>query len=139
MDDPQTIVRALFDQVAKKDLDGLMAYFEEDAVFIDCAGPVRVEGRPAIREMIAEMWIGLPDFHVEEIINIASANDVVICELELFGTHKGQYLDQPPTNVPVSWGATVVYELTRAGTVSREAYYYDSAGVLDQIQGRSKP
>jgi steroid delta-isomerase-like uncharacterized protein len=134
MSDSESIVRRLFDRVEAKDLDAVAALFAEDAVFVDCSDPAVVEGRAAITSMIAEMWVGLPDFRVDEVVNLLSSDRLVLAELELVGTHGGEYLGYPATGSTVRWRTAVVYEIdTSSGTIKREAYYYDSAGLLAQL------
>jgi steroid delta-isomerase-like uncharacterized protein len=138
MSDSEAIVRRLFDRVEAKDLDAVAALFAEDAVFVDCSDPAVVEGRAAIASMIAEMWVGLPDFRVDEVINLVSSDGLVLAELELVGTHGGEYLGHPATGAAVRWRTAVVYEVdTSSGQIKREAYYYDSARLLAQLGARA--
>jgi steroid delta-isomerase-like uncharacterized protein len=134
VNDSESIVRRLFDCVEAKDLDAVASLFAEDAVFVDCTDPATVEGRPAIRSMIAEMWEGLPDFRVAEIVNLLSDERRVLAELELEGTHSGEYLGCPATGSTIRWRTAVVYEIDgESQTIKREAYYYDSGRLLAQL------
>lgn len=136
MDDAKAFIRLLFDRVAAKELDGVAEMFAEDAVFVDAADPAQVEGRAAIRDMVADMWTGLPDFHVERIVTMVADGNTVMAELDLLGSHQGKYLGYQPTGNRIEWSTAVLYELNEEGDqIVREAYYYDSAGLLAQLAG----
>jgi steroid delta-isomerase-like uncharacterized protein len=134
MADPQAVIRALFDRVAVKDLAGAASMFAQDAVFIDAAGPDVLEGRPAIRQMIAEMWEGLPDVRVE-VIAMVGDGSTVMTEIELIGTHLGPYLACPPTGATIRWRGASRYEVDPAnGEIVHESFFYDPAGLLSQLR-----
>jgi cytosine deaminase len=60
-------LRAITDAFNRHDLDAIMAFFTEDAVFESPRGPEpwgrRFEGRAAVREGLAQRFIGIPDVH----------------------------------------------------------------------------
>jgi steroid delta-isomerase-like uncharacterized protein len=134
MGDPQAVIRALFDRVAVKDLAGASSLFAPDAVFIDAADPVVLEGRPVIRQMIAEMWAGLPDVRVD-VIAMVGDGSTVMTEIELIGTHLGSYLGCPPTGATIHWRGASRYEIDPAsGEIVHESFFYDPAGLLAQLR-----
>ncbi|MGH2594524.1 MAG: ester cyclase [Actinomycetota bacterium] len=134
MFDSEQTIRALFDRVASKDLPGLSALFAVDAVFTDAVGPTVVEGRPAITEMVAEMWAGLPDVRVEVRAMVAEGS-TVMAEIELVGTHDGPFLGCAPTGRIISWPGAVRYELSATGEeIVAESFFYDSVGLMAQLE-----
>ena len=133
MSGAQAIIDRLFDRVAAKDLPGAAELFAPDAVFIDAVGPTRVVGRPAITDMIAEMWEGLPDVRVE-VRAIVSQGMTVMAEIELVGTHLGSFLGCAPTGRTVRWPGAVRYELSDSGDeIVQESFFYDSPGLMAQL------
>jgi predicted ester cyclase len=128
----ETIVR-LFDRIAEKDLAGASELFATDAVFTDAAGPTRIVGRPAIREMIAEMWAGLPDVHVE-VRAMVSHGSTLMAEIELVGTHLGPFLGCEPTGGTIYWLGAARYELNGTNEeIIAESFFYDSAALMAQL------
>ena len=60
-------LRAITDAFNRHDLDAIMAFFADDAVFESPRGPdphgSRFEGKAAVREGMAARFIGIPDVH----------------------------------------------------------------------------
>ncbi len=134
MPDPREVIARLFDRDAAKDLDGASALFLTDAVFTDAVGPTEVFGRAAITEMIAEMWEGLPDVHVE-VRAMVSQGATVMAEIELVGTHLGPFLGCEPTGRAIRWPGAARYELSEAGDeIVTESFFYDSHGLFAQLR-----
>ena len=63
-------LREVLDAFNRHDLDGIMAFFADDAVFESPRGPhpwgTRFEGREAIRRGLAARFEGIPDVHYGE-------------------------------------------------------------------------
>lgn len=111
--------------------------YTEDAVFFDCVGPTSYTGRQAIREQVFEpIFTAFPDFRCDnQVRHIMSQGGVVMAELVITGTHMGEYLGHQPTNKPVSWNTTGVWEITGDGLIRREAYYWDAETLAKQLVG----
>lgn len=60
-------LRAITDAFNRHDLDAIMSYFADDAVFESPRGPDawgrRFEGKAAVREGLAARFSGIPDVH----------------------------------------------------------------------------
>ena len=60
-------LRAITDAFNRHDLDAIMAFFADDAVFESPRGPGshgrRFEGKAAVREGLAARFAGIPDVH----------------------------------------------------------------------------
>jgi ketosteroid isomerase-like protein len=60
-------LRAFTATFNQRDLDAVMAYFTDDAVFVSPRGPdpwgTRFEGKERVREGLAARFAGLPDLH----------------------------------------------------------------------------
>jgi ketosteroid isomerase-like protein len=63
-------LREVLDAFNRHDLDGILAFFSEDAVFESPRGPqpwgTRFEGKQAVREGLAARFEGIPDVHYGE-------------------------------------------------------------------------
>jgi len=83
---PEALMRSFTDRVQAGDLDGLVALYEPAAVFEPQPGVV-VEGRPAIRQALAEL-LALRPTMVAETVQVLRADDValVINEWTMTGT-----------------------------------------------------
>jgi len=62
-----TVLRQITDAFNRHDLDAIMAFFTDDAVFLSPRGPEpfgrRFEGKDAVREGLAARFSGIPDVH----------------------------------------------------------------------------
>lgn len=75
---PSEIVRAFCDAWSRLDVDELMAFFTEDAVYHNMPGPP-VQGREAVRRTI-ESFLRPWDHTEWEVLNIAADGNVVFAE-----------------------------------------------------------
>lgn len=84
----KTLERVL-DAFNRHDLDGIMAYFADDAVFESPRGPdawgTRFVGKAAVREGLAQRFSGIPDVHYGEDRHVVSG-DRGVSEWLLTGT-----------------------------------------------------
>ena len=127
----QTIVR-LFDRVAAKDLRGASELFALDAVFTE--GRTALQGRSAIRQMLAEMWEAFPDLRVD-VRALVGKGSTVMTEIELVGTHRGPFLGCEPTGRIIRWPGAAHYEVNGAGDkIVSESFFFDSAGLVEQLR-----
>jgi ketosteroid isomerase-like protein len=62
-----TVLRQITDAFNRHDLDVIMSFFADDAVFLSPRGPEpfgrRFEGKAAVREGLAARFSGIPDVH----------------------------------------------------------------------------
>jgi steroid delta-isomerase-like uncharacterized protein len=84
-------LRAVLDAFNRHDLDGIMAFFAEDAVFESPRGPdpwgTRFVGRDAVRAGLAKRFEGIPDVHYGTDDHFLSADGVRgVSEWTLTGT-----------------------------------------------------
>ena len=92
MDTPAVTVETLqrvLDAFNRHDLDGIMAFFADDAVFESPRGPdawgTRFVGKAAVREGLAQRFSGIPDVHYGEDRHFVSG-DRGVSEWLLTGT-----------------------------------------------------
>ena len=93
MDSSETVtietLRSIADAFNRHDLDGIMAFFTEDAIFETPKGPEpwgrRFAGTEQVREGIAASFAGIPDVHYGDVSHWVSG-DRVVTEWTLTGT-----------------------------------------------------
>lgn len=82
-------LKAVLDAFNRHDLDGIMAYFADDAVFESPRGPdawgTRFVGKEAVREGLAQRFSGIPEVHYGEDRHFVSG-DRGVSEWLLTGT-----------------------------------------------------
>lgn len=82
-------------------------------------------------EYQSEIEAGFPDFHLEVHDRIAQA-DVVMEEVEITGTHEGEFKGLPPTGREVEIWAMSKF-LIEDGQVEEWYTYYDTSELQDQL------
>jgi ketosteroid isomerase-like protein len=64
------VLEQLLDAFNRHDLDGVMAFFSDDPILEMPRGPepwgARAQGRPAVRQLLATRFEGIPDVHYGE-------------------------------------------------------------------------
>ena len=70
-----------------------------------------VTGPYALKEIIDTWFTAFPDLTVKW-GDILASTDKVVAAWEATGTHKGTFLEIPPTNKTVTYHGTTIYEFT---------------------------
>jgi steroid delta-isomerase-like uncharacterized protein len=89
------------------------------------------DGEAAVRDLLQDLMAGFPDFHVE-IKTIHHADDAVIGEGRITGTHEGPFGGLPATGRAVDYPAVAIFEFEE-DRLQCEKVYFDSATILTQI------
>jgi steroid delta-isomerase-like uncharacterized protein len=89
------------------------------------------DGETAVRDLLTEMMTGLPDFHAET-EKMHHADDAVIGEARITGTHNGPFAGIPPTGRRVDVPMAAIFEFDDDRLLC-EKVYYDVATILVQI------
>ena len=76
--DSIALVQRFCDAFARRDVDEILGFFTEDAVYHNMPMPA-MTGKPAIRSVL-EMFLGPATFAEFEVLNIAASGDVVLTE-----------------------------------------------------------
>ena len=122
---PVDIVRNFCDSWAEGDLDAIMAFFTDDAVYHNI--PIAsVEGKDAIRAAI-EGFIGGVDKLEFRVDNIVAAGDVVLTERVDIFSIPGTTIDLPVMGA---------FEL-RDGKIAAWRDYFDMNQFMSQMPGAS--
>src|SRR5688572_26588718 len=109
------------------DLDGVIATFHHPRYEIVPTGEV-FDGERAVRGYHAENFAGVPDFKVRP-VRIYHADDAVLEEAIVSGTHGGTYHGLPPTGRFVEVEVLGIYVFEEDRLVC-ERVYYDLLTVL---------
>ena len=89
------------------------------------------DGDAAVREYFRESRTAFPDQR-NELISLRHADDAVIVEFWLMGTHKGPLMAIKPTGKPFRCRMTAFFIFDDKGIVC-ERVYFDSASILRQL------
>lgn len=86
-----TDLAALFDAFNQHDIDSIMAFFNDDAIFYTVAGNEvfgsQINGKEAIANAFSAVWAGMPDAHWAHHGHLVSGNKAV-SEWTFTGTDK---------------------------------------------------
>lgn len=110
-----------------RDLDGVLATFHHPRYEIVPTGEV-FDGEEAVRRYHGENFTGVPDFTVRP-VRIYHAEDAVLEEAVVSGTHLGTYHGLPPTGRQVKVEVLGIYVFEEDRLVC-ERVYYDLLTVL---------
>lgn len=120
---PESVVRRYLKAWEDPELDDLLSFFTDDAVYVD--GPRGTHhGRDAIRsELQAQLAMRFSDV-VMEVRAVLADGRTVMMEREDRFTVAGR---------PFSYGSMAVFEVENDGRISGWREYYDLHSVIDQI------
>jgi steroid delta-isomerase-like uncharacterized protein len=127
----QELARVSFEALARRDIDSVEQYWNEDSVDHFLAiGEFR--GRDAIAGFFRETFAAFPDFLIE-VERITGDEDVAVVQWRASGTFSGgPFLGIEPTGRPVEIRGVDVMEW-RDGILARNTIYYDGADFARQI------
>ena len=89
------------------------------------------EGAEAVRELLQGLMDGFPDFHIH-MGKLRHADDAVLGEGRITGTHNGEFAGVPPTGRRVEFPVVAIFEFDGDRLLCEKAYF-DMATVLTQI------
>jgi len=113
-------------------LDGILATFGQRAHYDDSPWNERYEGRDGVRHFYAELMRVLPDLSIE-IVRQHVADETVLLEVMIRGTHLGAWRGLPATGKRIAFPLCGVYTFNEDSSLSGEKIYYDRATVLRQL------
>jgi steroid delta-isomerase-like uncharacterized protein len=91
------------------------------------------DGRAAVEEYFRESRTAFPDQR-NELIALHHADDAIIVEFWLLGTHRGPLLGVEPTGRSFKCRMTSFFVFDESGLVC-ERVYFDTASILRQLTG----
>lgn len=95
------------------------------------AGSAAAVGPEAYRRQLMLFLSGYPDLHwaIEDLI--AEENKVVAC-WTVTGTHKGDFMGIPPTNIKVSVDGMIIHHIAK-GKIMDSYSSWDALGMMQQL------
>jgi steroid delta-isomerase-like uncharacterized protein len=114
------------------DLDGVIATFGESARYDDEPWGMHYEGRDQVREFYGQLMAALPDLSIE-IVRRHVAEETIVLEVMIRGTHLGSWRGLPATGKRVEIPLCGVYTFSADDRLGGEKIYYDRATVLRQL------
>ena len=95
------------------------------------------DGEAAVRDLLQELMAGFPDFKAE-VGNTYHADDAVIGEARVTGTHSGEFAGVPATGRPVDYPLVAIFEFEEDRLLC-EKVYFDSATILTPDRRAPRP
>ena len=116
----------------RHDLEGLLRSFGASARYDDEPWNERHEGPDAVRTYYETILRAMPDLHID-VRRRYAADDTVILEVVLSGTHLGPWRGMPATGRRVSFPLCAFFTFEDDDRLAGERIYYDRATILRQI------
>ncbi len=128
---PVDVARALFDALAKRDVDAVLALDTDDAVG-DVVAVGEFRGKPAIRRFLEEVFTAFPDYMLT-VDRVIGDHSGAVVQWHATGTFSGgKFQGIEPTGKRVGIRGVDVVDVV-AGRVVRDTMYYDGASLARQI------
>ena len=109
-----------------------MATFGPGAWYDDEPWGEHHDGRDAVHRYYQDLLTSLPDLRID-ITHAIAAEDAVVLEVRINGTHLGTWRGLPATGRRVSFPLCGVFAFDAEGRLAGERIYYDRADVLRQV------
>jgi steroid delta-isomerase-like uncharacterized protein len=113
-----------------RDVEGTLATFHHPRYDVVPLRNVN-EGADSVRELLQGLFDGFPDFQVEP-GPLYHADDAVFVEVQMTGTHEGEWAGVPATGRRMDIRVGCLFEFEEDRLVC-ERVYFDSATLLRQL------
>ena len=114
------------------DLEGVLRTFGDSAQYDDEPWGEHYEGRDGVRQFYEQLMKALPDLEIE-VQRQHVADDAILVEVMIRGTHLGRWRGLPATGRRVEFPLCGVYTFDAADRLAGEKIYYDRGTVLRQL------
>lgn len=114
------------------DLEGVLRTFGDSAQYDDEPWGEHDEGRSGVRRFYQQLMNALPDLEIE-VQRWHVADDAVLVEVVIRGTHLGGWRGLPATGRRVEFPLCGVYTFDADDRLAGEKIYYDRGTVLRQL------
>lgn len=119
------------------DVPATLETYTDDVVWDDVGHPAcPVQGKVAASSMYEGIMEAIPDLRIESVLRFASGEHVVD-EALAHGHVEGTFLGVEGGGAPVSFRMLHVFDL-RDGLIAREQAWFDTAGVIRQIEAHRR-
>jgi steroid delta-isomerase-like uncharacterized protein len=127
----EALVREHMESENRHEYDVTMGTFDHPRYEIVPTGDV-FDGEAEVREYFRESRTAFPDQR-NELIEMHHADDAVIVEFDLKGTHLGPFRGLPPTGREFTCRMTAFFVFDGHDGIVCERVYFDSATILRQL------
>jgi steroid delta-isomerase-like uncharacterized protein len=127
----ESIVRKHINAENLHDVDGVIASFHYPRYDVAPLGEVN-DGEVAVRNLITDLITGFPDFHFEPLV-FHHADNAVVVEGKMTGTHMGSWVRLAPTGHSIDVRAICVFEFENDRLMC-EKVYFDFATIMRQLR-----
>jgi steroid delta-isomerase-like uncharacterized protein len=114
------------------DLEAVLGTFGDAATYDDEAWGEHYRGTDGVRQFYEQLMQALPDLAIE-VQRRHVAEDAVLVEVVIRGTHLGKWRGLPATGRRVEFPLCGVYTFDEKNRLAGEKIYYDRATVLRQL------
>ena len=114
------------------DLDGVLSTFGESARYDDEPWNEHHEGRDGVRRFYSTLMGAVPDLSIE-IVKQHVADETIVLEVVIRGTHLGSWRGLPATGRKLAIPLCGIYTFDADDRLAGERIYYDRATVLQQL------
>ena len=130
----EAIVREHMESENRHEFDVTLATFDHPRYEIVPTGDVH-DGREAVAEYFRTSRAAFPDQRNENAV-LHHADDAVIVEFDLLGTHEGELRGIPPTGKSFRCRMVAFFLFEDGGDrITCERVYFDQATILQQLMG----
>lgn len=126
----EALIREHFESENRQDFDATLATFKHPRYELVATGDV-YDGPEAVIRYYRESRAAFPDQR-NRLLTMHHADDAVITEFELYGTHLGNYRGLPPTGRAFTARMSAVFTFEGELLVC-ERVYFDAATILRQL------
>jgi steroid delta-isomerase-like uncharacterized protein len=126
----EQLVREHMESENRHEFDATLETFEHPRYEL-VANDELIDGATDVARYYAETRAAFPDQR-NELIAMHHADDAVIVEFDLLGTHNGTFRGLPPTGRSFRCRMAAIFEFEGEGLVC-ERVYFDSATILRQL------
>ena len=114
------------------DLEGVLATFGDHARYDDEPWDEHYTGPGGVRRFYEQLMQALPDLAID-VRHMHAAEDAVLVEVIIRGTHLGSWRGLPATGRRVEFPLCGVYTFAQDDRLAGERIYYDRGTVLRQL------
>ena len=114
------------------DLEGVLSTFGDTVRYDDEPWGDHYSGRDGVRKFYTQLMQALPDLEIQ-VQSQHLANDAVIVEVIISGTHLGAWRGLPATGRRIQFPLCGIYTFDTNDRLAGEKIYYDRGTVLRQL------
>jgi steroid delta-isomerase-like uncharacterized protein len=128
----EVVVRSHMESENRREFDATLATFSHPRYELIATGQV-FDGEEAVRGYYETSRAAFPDQR-NEILTLRHADDAVVVEFDLLGTHRGPFLGSPGTGREFRCRMAALFLFEDGGdAIVCERVYFDAATILRQL------